>query len=66
MSRILCMAILFLTISHISMGQNQEWKLIKTNNKDDGWKAYKAKVPDSKLNQVKIIGKVNYITPPHP
>jgi hypothetical protein len=59
MSRILCMAILCLTISHISMGQNQEWKLIKTNDKGDGWKVYKAKVSDSKLNQVKIIGKVN-------
>lgn len=59
LSRILCMAILCLAISHISMAQNQEWKLIKTNKKGDGWKVYKAKVPDSKLNQVKIIGKVN-------
>ena len=59
LSRIFCLAILCLTISHISMAQNQEWKLIKTNNKGDGWKVYKAKVPGSKLNQVKIIGKVN-------
>lgn len=53
------MVILFLTISHVSIAQNQEWKLIKTNKKEDGWKVYKAKVPNSELDQVKIIGKVN-------
>lgn len=59
LSRKICMVIICLTISHISIAQNQEWKLIKTNKKGDGWKVYKAKVPDSKLNRVKIIGKVN-------
>jgi hypothetical protein len=59
LSRIICLAVICLTISHMSMAQNQEWKLIKTNKKGDGWKVYKSKVPDSKLNQVKIIGKVS-------
>lgn len=59
LGRIFYLILLCLTISQVLMSQNQEWKLIKTNNKGDGWKIYKAKVPNSKLNQVKIIGKVN-------
>lgn len=53
------MVFAFLAIGQLSLAQNQEWKLIKTSKKEDGWKVYKAKVPDSKLNQVKIVGKVN-------
>jgi hypothetical protein len=53
------MAVIFLTVCHVSVAQNQEWKLIKTSKKGDGWKVYKAEVLGSKLNQVKITGKVN-------
>jgi hypothetical protein len=38
------MAVVCPTIGHASMVQNQEWELIKTNKKGDGWKVYKAKV----------------------
>jgi hypothetical protein len=59
LNRIVALLVVGLIISHISMAQNQEWKLIKTNTKGDAWQVYSAKVPGSKLNQVKIVGQVN-------
>jgi hypothetical protein len=50
---------LLLTFSHVSIAQNQNWKLIKTKKKGDGWQIYKKKIAGSKLNRVKIVGKVN-------
>jgi len=34
------------------------WKLIKHNTKDEGWKLYKRKIPNSKIFEFKITGIV--------
>ena len=49
----------FTLIAQNEITNDQDWKLIKTQEKGEGWKIYKAKVPDSKLFQYKIVGKVN-------
>lgn len=59
LSQILSITILLLTFNHVSVAQNQDWKLIKTKKKEDGWQIYKKKVAGSKLNRFKIVGNAN-------
>ncbi len=59
---ILCWVLMLLeTLPSASAQSNHEnsWKLVKTNNKNEGWKLYKRRVPDSKVFEYKIKGKVN-------
>lgn len=68
--KLICLTILLMAfgtslIAQNKAANNQEWKLVKTKKKkkkNEGYKVYKTKIPDSKLKQFKIVGKVNCST----
>jgi hypothetical protein len=60
----LCIAFILVVFNTSAEAQNDatnqlEWKLIKKSKKGDGWKLYKRKVSNSKIKEVKIVGKIN-------
>ncbi len=64
MTKIISFALVFLTIGFTSIAQNkatnnEEWKLVKAKKKGEGWQIYQMNVSNSKLNQYKIVGKMN-------
>ena len=63
-AKIICFAIVVMTFNFTSIAQNQttnnqEWKLIKTKKKGEGWHLYKSKVAGSKFREFKVVGKIN-------
>ena len=63
-TKILCIAFILVLFNTTVDAQSEatdqlEWKLIKKKKKGDSWQLYKSKISNSKVKEVKIVGKIN-------